>query len=135
MKMPEISSNAPDNAQVDFMMGLPLSEEDKKEFQMMRFEELVKRDLHELLIAGASAYHTISDRDLSAYVKGAAHRYGRLPALICLAGIVVNGDERVARYQREIFLYRQVIFRIQREFARRAKAKYAADSCPHAVLY
>lgn len=135
MKMSEILSNVLDNAQVDFMMKLTLSEEDKKEFQMMRFEELVKRDLHELLIASASAYHTISDRDLSAYVKGAAHRYGRLPALISIAGIVVNGDERIARYQREIFLYRQVIFRIQREFARRAKARDAADPFPHAVPY
>lgn len=114
-------------------MRLPLSEEDKKEFQMMCFEALVKRDLHELLIAGANAYHTISDEDLLAYAKGAAHRYGRLPALISLAGIVVNGDERVARYQREIFLYRQVFFRIQRERARRAKARYAADPFPHAA--
>lgn len=118
-----------------FTMGLSLSEEDKKEFQMMRFEVLVKRDLHELLIAGASDYHKISDDDLLAYVKGAAHRYGRLPALISLADIVVNGDERAARYQREIFLYRQVIFRIQRELARRAKARYAADPFPHAVDY
>lgn len=76
----------------------------------MRFEVLVKRDLHELLITSASDYHKISDDDLLAYVKGAAHRYNRLPALISLAGIVVNGDERVARYQREIFLYRQIIF-------------------------
>lgn len=112
-----------------------LSEEDRKEFQMMRFEELVKRDLHELLIAGASAYHTISDEDLSAYVKGAAHRYGRLPALIDLAGFFANGDERVARYRREMFLYTQVIFRIQREFARRVKARDAADPFPHAVPY
>lgn len=101
----------------------------------MRFEVLVKRDLHELLITSASDYHKISDDDLLAYVKGAAHRYNRLSALISLAGIVVNGDERVARYQREIFLYRQVIFRIQRELARRAKARYAADPFPHAVPY
>lgn len=133
--MSEILSNVLDDTSPGFTMRLSLSEEDKKEFQMMRFEALVKRDLHELLIASANAYHTISDKDLLAYVKGAAHRYGRLPALISLVGIVVNGDERVARYQREIFLYRQVIFRIQRELARRAKARYAADPFPHTVPY
>ena len=104
-------------------MRLSLSEEDKKEFQMIRFEKLVERDLHWLLIASASSYHTISEKDLLAYVKGAAHRYGRLPVLVSLAGFVVNGDERIARYQREIFLYRQVIFRIQRELARRGQGK------------
>lgn len=75
------------------------------------------------------------DDDLLAYVKGAAHKFNRLLALIYLADVVANSDERIARYQREIFLYRQVIFRIQRELARRAKAKYAADPFPHAVPY
>lgn len=135
MQMSEVLSNVLDGTFPSFTTRLPLSEEDKREFQMMRFEMLVKRDLHELLVMGSSEYHTIADDDLLAYAKGAAHRYERLPALISLAGIVVNGDERVARYQREIFLYRQVLFRIQRERARRAKARYAADPFPHAVPY
>lgn len=53
--MSEILSNVLDGTSRGFTMGLTLSEEDKKEFQIMRFEMLVKRDLHELLIASASA--------------------------------------------------------------------------------
>lgn len=86
-----------------------LSEEDKKEFQMMRLEILVKRDLHALLIASASAYHNIPDKDLFGYLNGAA------------------------RYRREMSLYYQVICRLRRECMRRAKARYAADPFPHAV--
>lgn len=105
-----------------------LSEEDKKEFQMMRFETLIKRDLHALLIASASAYHIISDKDLFEYLKGAAHRCARLPALMEIAHLMVDYDERAARYRREMFLYRQVIFRIQRERARRIIAEVDAKT-------
>lgn len=49
--MSEILSNVLDNASPGFTMRLSLSEEDKKEFQMIRFEKLVERDLHWLLIA------------------------------------------------------------------------------------
>ena len=126
MQMSEILSSVLNNASAISTMNLSLSEEDKKEFQMIRFEKLVERDLHNLLIAGASEYHTIADDDLLAYVKGAAHRYERLPALVCLAAVMINGDKRIARYRREMFLYHQVILRIQRERTRRIIAEVDA---------
>ena len=45
MQMSEILSNVLDDTLPGFTIRLPLSEEDKKEFQMMRFEVLVKREL------------------------------------------------------------------------------------------
>ena len=84
--------------------------------------------MRELLTASASDYHAISDEVLTAYVKGAAYRFSRLSVLICTAHVMVNGDKRAARYQREIFLYYQVICRIQRERARRMIAEVDAKT-------
>lgn len=79
--------------------------------------------MRELLIASASAYRTIDDSLLKVYLKGAVLRFKHLQALCALALCAADEDGRFERYTREMRRCNQVICRIRRERARRAKAR------------
>lgn len=116
-----------------FTMRLPASTYDKARSQLEDNELLLNRDLPALLIADESAYHMIPDDDLLKYMKGAVRRFRHLQVLRALACCAADEDGRFERYTRGMRRCNQVICRLQREFARRAKARYATDPFPHAV--
>lgn len=91
----------------------------------MKWYETPIEDLYE------RALSALARNDEDTYKENLVHAYNLIRQREFQTVSIPDG----ARYQREIFLYRQVIFRIQREFARRAKARDAADPFPHAVPY
>lgn len=131
--MSGILSNALDSASTVYEEPIPLSEVEKTLIQKMDDEKVFKRDMRALLIASASAYCTIDDELLSVYMKGGVFRFKHLQVLRALACCTADEDGRFERYTREMRRCNQVICRIQRERARRAKARYATDPFPHAV--
>lgn len=86
-------------------------------------EKVFMRDVHALLIASAGEYRTISGDLLRVYLKGAVIRFRHLQALRALALCAAEEDGRFERYTREMRRCNQVVCRIRRERARRAKAR------------
>lgn len=129
--MSGILSNVFDDDSTVYKESIPLSDGEKALIQKLDDEKVFKRDMRELLVAGASSYRIIDDGALEAYLKGAVFRFKHLQVLCVLAVCAADGDERFERYMREIRRCNQVICRLQRERSRRAKARYATDPFPH----
>lgn len=98
-----------------------LSNWEKDQIRSEYYEKYFKRDMFALLIGRASAYHTLTDVELSAYRKGAFYRYKHLQALRILAFCAADSDARIDRYTREMRQCNQVLCRIQRERIRRGE--------------
>lgn len=136
IQMSEILSNALDRRfNCLYKESIPLSDDDKAFIQKLDDEKVFKRDMREILIASVSAYRTIDDGLLVSYLKGAVFRFKHLQVLRALAYCMADEDNRFERYTREMRRCNQSICRIQRELARRAKARYAADPFPYATPY
>lgn len=121
--MSGILFNVLDGASTVYKESIPLSSDEKALIQKLDDENVFKRDMRELLIASASAYRTIDDLLLKVYLKGAVFRFKHLQALRALALCAADEDGRFERYTREMRRCNQVICRIRRERARRAKAR------------
>jgi hypothetical protein len=133
--MSEVLSDALDNATTVYKERLPLSADDKVRIQHYDDEKFLKRDMGALLIARASAYHTIDDQDLLTYLKGAVYRFKHLQALRVLACCAADEDGRFERYTREMRRCNQVICRIQRERTRRIIAEVDAKLREQHIQY
>lgn len=115
MQMSEVLSNVLDSVSVEDSVWIPASESDKARMRRVDDENFLKHDMRLLLVAPVISYCGITDEALYKYLKGAVRRFQHLQALRA-----ADEDER---YLREMRRCNQVICRIRREFARRARVK------------